>query len=105
MYVFHLENFALTVLNFCLDFLWISFVYCLFQLDVPVKFMRVALDEGPGPNIKYQCPELTKLHQVVSQLIRCCDVSSKCHSSQAVCIFYVNWLHSLCCYFIKHVTL
>lgn len=53
----------------------------LLNLDVPVKFMRVALDEGPGPNIKYQCPELTKLHQVVSQLIRCCDVSSKCNSS------------------------
>ncbi len=46
--------------------------------------MRVALDEGPGPTIKYQCPELTKLHQVVSQLIRCCDVSSKCQSSQQV---------------------
>lgn len=46
--------------------------------------MRVALDEGPGPNIKYQCPELTKLHQVVSQLIRCCDVSSKCNSSHPV---------------------
>ncbi|XP_026291782.1 probable ubiquitin carboxyl-terminal hydrolase FAF-X isoform X3 [Frankliniella occidentalis] len=54
----------------------------LLNLDVPVKFMRVALDEGPGPTIKYQCPELTKLHQVVSQLIRCCDVSSKCQSSQ-----------------------
>lgn len=54
----------------------------LLNLDVPVKFIRVALDEGPGPNIKYQCPELTKLHQVVSQLIRCCDVSIKCQSSQ-----------------------
>lgn len=45
--------------------------------------MLVAIDEGPGPTIKYQYPELTKLHQVVSMLIRCCDVSSKAHSSQA----------------------
>jgi ubiquitin carboxyl-terminal hydrolase 9/24 len=45
--------------------------------------MLVALDEGPGPPIKYQYPELTKLHQVVSQLIRCCDVSSKTQSSQS----------------------
>lgn len=46
-------------------------------------FMLVALDEGPGPAIKYQYAELTKLHQVVSQLIRCCDVSQKTQSSQA----------------------
>lgn len=44
--------------------------------------MLVAIDEGPGPTIKYQYPELTKLHQVVSMLIRCCDVSSKTRSSQ-----------------------
>lgn len=43
--------------------------------------MLVAIGEGPGPTIKYQYPELTKLHQVVSMLIRCCDVSSKVHSS------------------------
>lgn len=43
--------------------------------------MLVAIDEGPGPTIKYQYPELTKLHQVVSMLIRCCDVSSKTRSS------------------------
>lgn len=52
------------------------------QLNVPVTFMLVAIDEGPGPTIKYQYPELTKLHQVVSMLIRCCDVSLKAHSSQ-----------------------
>jgi ubiquitin carboxyl-terminal hydrolase 9/24 len=40
----------------------------------------VALDEGPGPPIKYQFAELGKLYQVVSQLIRCCDVYSKCQS-------------------------
>ena len=54
--------------------------------------MLVALDEGPGPPIKYQYPELTKLHQVVSQLIRCCDVSSKTQSShsQQVCIISIS---------------
>ncbi|XP_076659536.1 ubiquitin carboxyl-terminal hydrolase-like faf [Halictus rubicundus] len=55
----------------------------LLKLNVPVTFMLVAIDEGPGPIIKYQFPELTKLHQVVSMLIRCCDVSSKAHSSHA----------------------
>lgn len=43
--------------------------------------MLVALDEGPGPAIKYQYTELGKLNQLVSCLIRCCDVSSKCQSS------------------------
>lgn len=43
--------------------------------------MKVALDEGPGPQIKYQYPDLSKLHQVVSHLIRSCDVSSRCQSS------------------------
>ncbi|KAK0096487.1 hypothetical protein PV326_005319 [Microctonus aethiopoides] len=53
----------------------------LLKLNVPVTFMLVAINEGPGPTIKYQYPELAKLHQVVSMLIRCCDVSSKCQSS------------------------
>ncbi|XP_014223439.1 probable ubiquitin carboxyl-terminal hydrolase FAF-X isoform X1 [Trichogramma pretiosum] len=53
----------------------------LLKLNVPVTFMLVAIDEGPGPMIKYQYPELTKLHQVVSILIRCCDLSSKTQSS------------------------
>lgn len=53
----------------------------LLQLNVPVIFMQVALDEGPGPSIKYQYLELSKLHQVVSHLIRCSDISDKCQSS------------------------
>lgn len=53
----------------------------LLKLNVPTMFMLVALDEGPGPAIKYHNTELTKLHMVVSQLIRCCDVSSKCTSA------------------------
>lgn len=53
----------------------------LLKLNVPATFMLVALDEGPGPAIKYQYTELGKLNQLVSCLIRCCDVSSKCQSS------------------------
>lgn len=51
------------------------------RINVPATFMLVALDEGPGPAIKYQYTELGKLNQLVSCLIRCCDVSSKCVSS------------------------
>ncbi|KAK3589909.1 hypothetical protein CHS0354_034922 [Potamilus streckersoni] len=53
----------------------------LLKLNVPAQFMSVALDEGPGPPIKYQYAELTRLYCVVSLLIRCCDVSSQCHPS------------------------
>ncbi|XP_078379070.1 ubiquitin carboxyl-terminal hydrolase 9X-like isoform X2 [Oculina patagonica] len=53
----------------------------LLQLGVPATFMLVALDEGPGPPIRYQYAELGKLYSVVSQLVRCCDVSSRMRSS------------------------
>ncbi|XP_072270431.1 ubiquitin carboxyl-terminal hydrolase 9X [Pyxicephalus adspersus] len=53
----------------------------LLKLNVPATFMLVAMDEGPGPPIKYQYAELGKLYTVVSQLIRCCDVSSRMQSS------------------------
>lgn len=53
----------------------------LLRMNVPATFMLVALDEGPGPAIKYQYAEQTKLHQLVSLLVRCCDVSTKCQSS------------------------
>lgn len=56
------------------------------QLNVVEMFMLVALDEGPGPAIKYQYAELGRLYQVVSQLIRSCDVSQKQQSSQPVSI-------------------
>ena len=56
----------------------------LLKLNVPATFINVALDEGPGPPIKYQYSnELGKLYQVVSQLIRCCDISAKCQSAMA----------------------
>ncbi|XP_075815088.1 ubiquitin carboxyl-terminal hydrolase 9Y-like [Microtus pennsylvanicus] len=53
----------------------------LLKLNVPAIFMLVSLDEGPGPPIKYQYAELGKLYSVVSQLIRCCSVSSRMQSS------------------------
>lgn len=53
----------------------------LLKLNVPATFMRVSLGEGPGPAIKYQYAELGKLFSVVSQLIRCCSVSSRMQSS------------------------
>ncbi|XP_076067071.1 ubiquitin carboxyl-terminal hydrolase-like faf isoform X3 [Oratosquilla oratoria] len=54
----------------------------LLKLNVVETFMLVALDEGPGPAIKYQYAELGRLYQVVSQLVRSCDVSHKQQSSQ-----------------------
>lgn len=48
------------------------------ELNVPATFILVALDEGPGPPIKYQYADFAKLYQVVSLLVRCCDVSYKC---------------------------
>lgn len=56
----------------------------LLNLRVPAMFIQVALDEGPGPPIKYQYAELGKLYAVVGQLVRCCDVSARCRSSIAV---------------------
>ncbi|XP_042614954.1 probable ubiquitin carboxyl-terminal hydrolase FAF-X isoform X2 [Cyprinus carpio] len=53
----------------------------LLKLSVPATFMLVALDEGPGPPIKYQYAELGKLYAVVSQLVRCCDVTPRMQSS------------------------
>lgn len=43
--------------------------------------MQVALEEGPGPSIKYQSPDLSKLHQVVASLVRSSDISSRSQSS------------------------
>ena len=53
----------------------------LLKQNVVEMFMLVALDEGPGPPIKYQYADLGKLYQVVSLLVRCCDISSKTMSS------------------------
>lgn len=66
---------------FVIFFLGIQEKAQLLKMNVPATFMSVALDEGPGPAIKYQFAELSKLNQVVSCLVRCCDVSFKCQSS------------------------
>ena len=66
----------------------------LLKLNVPSLFMLVALDEGPGPPIKYQYAELNRLYSVVSVLVRCSDVSSRCLSSNVspnlVCLISLN---------------
>lgn len=54
----------------------------LLQLNVPAIFIKVAIDEGPGPPIKYPNAELGKLHTVVAMLVRCSDVSARCQSSE-----------------------
>ncbi|XP_031549243.1 probable ubiquitin carboxyl-terminal hydrolase FAF-X isoform X2 [Actinia tenebrosa] len=51
----------------------------LLKLNVPATFMLVAIDEGPGPSIRFA--ELGKLYAVVSQLLRSCDVSVRTQSS------------------------
>uniref|UniRef100_A0A182W8G5 USP domain-containing protein n=1 Tax=Anopheles minimus TaxID=112268 RepID=A0A182W8G5_9DIPT len=53
----------------------------LIKLNVPVLFMKVAMDDGTGPTIKYQYPDLSKLHHVVSHLVRSMDVSARCRSA------------------------
>ena len=61
--------------------------------------MLVALDEGPGPPIRYQYAELGKLYSVVSQLVRCCDVSSRMRSSVPVSITFYSLRSSVITYF------
>ena len=39
------------------------------------------MDDGTGQTIKYQYPDLSKLHHVVSHLIRSMDVSVRCRSA------------------------
>lgn len=67
----------------------------LLKLSVPATFMLVSLDEGPGPPIKYQYAELGKLYSVVSQLIRCCNVSSRMQSSINGNVFLAIVLNTL----------
>ncbi|XP_037075311.1 probable ubiquitin carboxyl-terminal hydrolase FAF-X, partial [Pollicipes pollicipes] len=55
----------------------------LLKLQIPATLMLVALEEGPGPPIKFQYADLSKLYQTVSLLVRCCDISAKMTSSQA----------------------
>jgi hypothetical protein len=66
----------------------------LLSLDVPALFIQVALDEGPGLSIRYQYPELGKLHAVVSCLIRSCYVSSRWQSSAVSILTFMHQLVS-----------
>ena len=52
----------------------------LLQFDVAYYFMLIATDEGPGNPVKYQYVDFAKLYQVVSLLVRSCDISEKNHS-------------------------
>lgn len=56
----------------------------LLHFNVPLQFMLFATDELPGYPLKQQYVEYGKLYQVVSLLIRCCDISEKSVS------FYTN---------------
>lgn len=77
----------------------------LLKLNVPSLFMLVALDEGPGPPIKYQYAELNRLYSVVSVLVRCCDVSSRCLSSNVrhnlVCLISLNKRNDMVGFFLQ----
>ncbi|KAL5475916.1 hypothetical protein EMCRGX_G025794 [Ephydatia muelleri] len=47
----------------------------LISLGVPSLFIATSLDEGPGPPLRSNYTDLTKLHSVVAQLVKCCDLS------------------------------
>lgn len=47
----------------------------LLQLDVPILFMGVSLDEGPGPPIRTPYVDLSKLYPTVTSLVCCYDVT------------------------------
>ena len=70
----------------------------LLRLNVLELFMLVSLDDGTVPPIKYQYAELSKLYAVVSQLVRCCDVSEGCRSSYSVCSLLFSAI-KFCCVF------
>lgn len=55
----------------------------LIRLSLPTKFMNLALDENIIPSLKTQYSEFGRLHQVVSVLVRSCDVSSRCKTASA----------------------
>lgn len=53
----------------------------LIRLSLPTKFMNLALDENIIPSLKTQYSEFGRLHQVVSVLVRSCDISSRCKTA------------------------
>ena len=59
-------------------------ICCRRQLQIPATLMLVALEVGPGPPIKFQYADLSKLYQTVALLVRCCDITAKMTSSEPV---------------------
>lgn len=55
----------------------------LLRLDVATTFITVAVDDGPGPPIKYQYADFSKLYAVVSLLVRSVNVSARCSSAMS----------------------
>lgn len=53
----------------------------LLKLNVPAIFMSLVLEDGPGPAIKFQYADFSKLYQVVSILVRCCKPKLACNSA------------------------
>lgn len=47
----------------------------LLKLDVPVLFIGVSLDEGPGPPIRTPYADLAKLYPTVTYLVCCYDIT------------------------------
>lgn len=43
--------------------------------------MQVAVEDSLGQSLKQQQTEFSKLHQVVSMLVRCCNIYSRCQNS------------------------
>ncbi|XP_060810679.1 probable ubiquitin carboxyl-terminal hydrolase FAF-X isoform X1 [Amyelois transitella] len=55
----------------------------LLRLKILDIVLAVCVDDSSSSLGKYQYPESAKIHQVVSVLTRCCDVSARCHSANA----------------------
>ena len=62
----------------------------LLHLGVAEVFMRVCSDEGSGSILRYQSQDLSKLHAVISILIRTCDISSKEQSWETAVYYLAN---------------
>ncbi|XP_077293704.1 ubiquitin carboxyl-terminal hydrolase-like faf isoform X2 [Arctopsyche grandis] len=71
-----LFNFFLTYLS-----LGLNEKFQLIKLNVVYLMVSISIDESIQIANKFQYSDLIKLHQVVSLLVRCCDVSSRCQSS------------------------
>ncbi|XP_063547239.1 probable ubiquitin carboxyl-terminal hydrolase FAF-X isoform X2 [Cydia strobilella] len=53
----------------------------LLRLRILDIVLSVCMDDSSSSLGKYQYPESAKIHQLVSLLVRCCDVSARCQSA------------------------